>query len=269
MQSITMFFAFITELFSRRDVIYELTRRDFKAVYLGSYLGILWAFALPIANILIFWFIFEVGFKSRPVGNVPYVLWLISGIVPWFFFSDCVNNGANSVLQNSFIVKKVAFSIGMLPIIKILSALIIHVFFILLTLVIFIAYGYTPDLYFLQVFYYLFAMITLLIGLSWLTSSVVIFFRDLRPLITIILQIGFYLTPIFWNLKIFPEEYHLLMQVNPIYYIIEGYRDSLITKVWFWEHWSMTLYFWLLTTLVLACGALVFRRLRPHFADVL
>jgi len=269
MQTITMFFAFIAELFSRRDVIYELTRRDFKAVYLGSYLGILWAFALPVANILIFWFIFQIGFKSKPVDNVPYVLWLVTGIVPWFFFSDCVNNGANSILQNSFIVKKMAFSIGMLPIIKILSALIIHTFFILLIFAMFIVYGFTPDIYSLQVFYYLIAMVVLLIGLSWITSSVVIFFRDLSPLITITLQIGFYLTPIFWNLKIFPEQYHILMKFNPIFYIVEGYRDSFITKVWFWEHWGMTIYFWMVTACVLACGALVFRRLRPHFADVL
>jgi len=269
MNSIRMFFAFLSELSERKNVIAELTKRDFKASYLGSYLGILWAFAIPFANILIFWFIFQIGFKSKPVDNVPYVLWLVSGMIPWFFFSDCVNNGTNSVLQNSFIVKKVAFSIGMLPVIKILSALIIHIFFIVLIFVMFLVYGFVPDLYALQVFYYLFSMIVLLVGISWFTSSVFIFFRDLRPLITIFLQLGFYLTPIFWNLKIFPEKYHILMKFNPIFYIVEGYRDSFITKVWFWEHWGMTLYFWIVTTFTLACGALVFRRLRPHFADVL
>lgn len=269
MKSINMFLAFIGELFSRRNVIYELTRRDFKTVYLGSYLGIIWAFALPVANILIFWFIFEVGFKAKPISNVPYILWLVSGIVPWFFFSDCVNSGANSIVQNAFIVKKVVFSIGMLPIIKILSALIIHFFFILLIFLMFMFYGYIPDLYCLQVFYYLFSMIVLLTGLSWITSSIIIFFSDLRPLITIFLQIGFYLTPIFWSLEIFPSQFHILMKFNPIFYIVEGYRDSFITKVWFWEHWGMTLYFWIVTSIVLACGALIFRRLRPHFADVL
>lgn len=269
MQNVRMFFAFLSELHSRRNVIYELTRRDFKASYLGSYLGIVWAFAVPVANILIFWFIFQVGFKSKPVENVPYVLWLVSGMVPWFFFSDCVNNGATSVLQSSFIVKKMAFSIGMLPIIKILSALIIHSFFILLILSMFCLYGYFPDLYCLQLFYYLFAMLALVVGLSWMTSSVIIFFRDLRPLITIFIQIGFYLTPIFWNLKIFPEQYHLLMKFNPVFYIVEGYRESLITKVWFWEHWGMNIYYWLITTIALLGGAFIFRRLRPHFADVL
>lgn len=269
MQSIKMLLGFMGELFSRRSVIYELTKRDFKTAYLGSYLGIVWAFALPLANVLIFWFIFEIGFKSKPVENVPYALWLICGMVPWFFFSDCTNNSANSILQNGFVVKKVAFSIGMLPLIKILSALIIHFFFILLILIVFLANGYSLDIHMLQVFYYLLAMTVFLTGLSWLTSSVILFFRDLRHLISIMLQVGFYLTPIFWNPKMFPDRFQSVIKANPMYYIIEGYRDCFITKVWFWEHGSLTLQFWIIAILLLACGALVFRRLRPHFADVL
>ena len=96
-----------------------------------------------------------------------------------------------------------------------------------------------------------------------------IFFRDLGPIINISLQMGFYLTPIFWNLKILPEKYHLLMKFNPVFYIVEGYRDSFINKVWFWEHWGMSLVFWIITSVILVAGAVIFRRLRPHFADVL
>ena len=269
MQSIRMFINFITELCARRNVIIELTKRDFKSGYLGSYLGMVWAFLLPLAMTFIFWFVFQVGFNSKPVAQHPYILWLVCGMFPWFFISDCVNNGTNSILQNAFIVKKVAFSIGILPIVKILSALIIHVFFICLICVMFLAYGFCFDRYVLQVFYYLFSAIVLLVGITWVTSSVVIFFRDLGPLIAIILQMGFYLTPIFWDLKILPPSYHFLLKFNPAFYIIQGYRESFIHKVWFWEHWGMTLVFWMVTGFILVAGAVVFRRLRPHFADVL
>jgi len=269
MRSIRMFLVFLKELTSKKNVIYELTKRDFKAGYLGSYLGMVWAFLLPVATTLIFWFVFQVGFKSPPVAGHPFVLWLVCGLVPWFFFSDCVNNGANSIVQNAFVVKKVAFSIGILPIIKILSALIIHLFFVLLIFVLFLVYGRTLDIYVLQVFYYIFCSCIFLIGLSWITSSVMIFFRDLGPIINISMQMGFYLTPIFWNLKILPEKYHLIMKFNPVFYIVEGYRDSFITKVWFWEHWGMSLVFWIMTSIMFIAGAVIFRRLRPHFADVL
>jgi lipopolysaccharide transport system permease protein len=269
MQSLRMFLTFLKELFSRRNVIYELTKRDFKSGYLGSYLGILWAFLLPLALTAIFWFVFQIGFNSQPVAKHPYILWLVCGMFPWFFFSDCVNNGTNSIVQNAFIVKKVAFSIGILPIVKILSALIIHCFFICLICVMFLAYGFSFDIYVIQVFYYLFCAIVLLVGLTWITSSVVIFFRDLGPMIAIILQMGFYLTPIFWDLKILPPSYHFLLKFNPAFYIIQGYRESFILKMWFWEHWGMTLWYWGVTGITLLVGAVVFRRLRPHFADVL
>ena len=264
-----MFITFLMELLSRRSIIYELTRRDFKSGYLGSYLGMVWAFLLPIATTLIFWFVFQVGFKAQPVDNYPFILWLICGMFPWFFFQDSISNGTNSITQNAFIVKKVVFSIGILPIIKIFSALIVHLFFIMLIFVLFMFYGHYPDLYILQVFYYLFCAVVLLTGISWITSSVVVFFRDLGPLISVILQMGFYLTPIFWNLKSLPPSYHFIMKFNPVFYIVEGYRDSFIHKVWFWEHWGMTLCFWGITGITLVVGAVVFRRLRPHFADVL
>lgn len=269
MQSFRMFSNFLAELLSRRNVIYELTKRDFKSVYLGSYLGIVWAFLLPVVNILIFWFVFQVGFKAQPVDNYPYILWLIPGMTFFFFFSDCVNNGTSSIVQNAFVVKKVVFSIGILPIIKILSGLVIHLFFVLLIFLMFLAYGHYPDIYTLQFVYYLFAMVVFVLGLTWLTSSVVIFFKDLRQIITMLLQIGFYLTPVFWNPHIIPEEYHIYLMLNPVYYLVQGYRDSFIHKVWFWEHPVYTLYFWCLTGVVFVGGAVVFRRLRPHFADVL
>ncbi len=269
MHSIRMFFNFLNELTDKKNVIYELTKRDFKAGYLGSYLGMVWAFLLPVATTLIFWFVFQVGFRSQPIAGHPYILWLVCGLVPWFFISDCVNNGANSIVQNALVVKKVAFSIGILPIIKILSALIIHLCFLLLIFALFLVYGRTFDVYVLQVFYYLFCSIVFLVGLSWITSSVMIFFRDLGPIISISLQMGFYLTPIFWNLNILPARYHLLMKFNPVFYIVQGYRESFIHKMWFWEHWGMTLYFWIITTIILVAGAVIFRRLRPHFADVL
>lgn len=269
MQSLRMFLRFLAELLSRRTLIYELTKRDFKSVYLGSYLGMVWAFLIPLANVFIFWLVFQIGFKAQPKGDVPYVLWYMTGLIIWNFFSDSVNNGMNSITQNSFVIKKVAFSIGILPIVKVLSALIIHIFFILLIAALFMIYGQKPDLYYLQTTYYLFSTLVFVTGLSWLTSSVVIFFRDLRQIVAIFMQFGFFLTPLFWELNILPVEYHSVMKLNPVFYIVEGYRNCFIYKVWFWEHWEMSLYFWGVTAGVFILGAVVFRSLRPHFADVL
>jgi len=265
------FFHFLADVIQSRAVIYELTKQDFKAKYLGSYLGLVWAFVNPTVTIVIFWFVFQVGFKSKPVSEsaVPFVLWLMAGMIPWFFFVDSVSSAGNSILEKSFLVQKVVFRVSILPIIKILSALVIHVFFVGILCLMFLGYGYTPQIYNVQVFYYLFAMIIFVMGLSWITSSVSIFLRDTGQIIGMMLQFGFWLTPIFWSLKILPEKYQTFIELNPVYYIIEGYRDSFINNVWFWEHGALTAYFWAVTSIIFLGGAVVFRRLRPHLADVL
>ena len=260
---------FIKAIFQNRRLLLKLTKSDFKQRYLGNFLGIFWAFIQPTATIAVFWFVFQVGFKSQPVDNFPFILWLVAGMFPWFYFSEGLAQGTNSILANSFLVKKILFRVSLLPIIKLLSAITIHLFFIFFMYGMFIYYGYTPTIYWLQVFYYLFATSVLLLGLSWITSSIVVFFKDMEQLVAIIIQFGFWLTPIFWSMKIVPERYHSLIELNPMVYIIEGYRDSMIYNRWFWEDISSTVYFWSFTIVIFTVGAITFKKLRPHFADVL
>jgi ABC-type polysaccharide/polyol phosphate export permease len=252
-------YLFLRDLFKSRAIVLELAKKDFKSRYLGSYLGILWAFIHPSTYIAILWFVFQVGFKSAPVFNFPFLLWLMSGLIPWFFFSESLINATNAIIENSYLVKKVVFRIGMLPIIKVLSSLFI-IYFI---------YGYTPDVFFIQVFYYLFAAIVLVLGISFITSAMIIFIKDTGQIIAVLLQFCFWLTPIFWSLKILPEKYHLIIKLNPVYYIIEGYRNSLIYKIWFWQQPFQTIYFWVVTLVILSFGAFFFLKVKPHFADVL
>ena len=263
------FLNFLFDLFRSRSLIIQLTRRDFKSRYLGSYLGLVWAFIQPTVTILIFWFVFQVGFKSAPVGNFPFILWLVTGMIPWFFFAESLSTGTTSVVENSYLVKKVVFRVSMLPIVKLLSALLIHLFFVLMIFVFFIAYKIYPTLYALQVIYYSFAMIALLLGLVWLTSALMVFLKDVGQIVAMFLQFGFWLTPIFWSLKLIPKKYQIFIKLNPFFYIVQGYRDSFINKVWFWEHTASSLYYWGITAVIFVAGALVFTRLRPHFADVL
>ena len=269
MNYIKTFYRFLKDIYNSKRLLIDLARNDFKSRYMGSYLGMLWAFVQPLVTIFIFWFVFQVGFKSMPVDNFPFILWLLAGMIPWFFFAESLQTGTQSVLLNSFLVKKVVFRVSLLPIIQIISALTIHIFFILFMFGMFLYYGYTPSLYWLQIIYYLFAMIVLALGISWMTSSIVVFFRDLGQIVGMVIQFGFWLTPIFWSVKILPEKYHSIIEYNPAYYIVEGYRDSLIYNVWFWEKPELTIQYWIITALFFFGGAVVFRKLRPHFADVL
>lgn len=268
-------YAMLADLWRSRQLILHLSFNDFKTRYAGSLMGVFWAFIQPIITVLVYWFVFEKGLRAgaQAMGGlqVPFVLFLLSGLVPWFFFSDAWPNGTSSLLSYSYLVKKVVFKISILPIVKVVASIYVHMFFVAVTLVIFWAYGYAPDLYSLQIVYYSFAMFVLVLGLSYITASVVGFFRDLTEIINILMQILVWVTPIMWNVEtaISDGPMKTVLKLNPMYYIVSGYRNALINKQWFWQTPRQMIYFWTVALLVLGIGMLVFKRLKKHFADVL
>lgn len=269
LKNIKAFLLFIRDIYYHRELIYDLAKNDFKVRYAGSFLGIIWAFVQPIITILIFWVVFQVGFKSLPVSNVPFILWIICGMIPWFFFSDAWNSATNCLYEYSYLVKKVVFRVSILPIVKILSALFIHLFFISFIFLMFGIYGFPLKIINLQVGYYLIATISIIVALSWVTSALSVFLKDMPQIMAIVTQIGFWFTPIFWNYEMVPEKYLVFFRLNPMFYIVQGYRDTFINNIWFWERYYQTLYFWGITGGLFVLGALFFQKLRPHFSDVL
>lgn len=258
------------ELYQNRKLIMKLAKNDFKSKYAGSYLGVVWAFVQPIVTVLVYWFVFEIGLRGgQKMERYPFVLWLIAGIVPWFFFSDALSQGTSALLSYQYLVKKVVFKISILPIIKVISALFIHCFFTCFAIILVGCYGFTPTWYTLQVIYFTFCMFMLVLGLSYVTCSVIVFFRDLGQIISIALQVGIWITPIMWQLDTMPRIWQMIFKLNPVYYIVDGYRMALLDKMWFWEHFYSTAYFWIFTLCTFGIGALVFKKLKIHFADVL
>lgn len=266
---LTSIFDLFKDIFKVRKLIINLSINDFKTKYAGSYLGITWAFIQPLVVTMVYWFVFQIAFQSSSVNGYPYVLWLILGLFPWFFFSEAFINGTNCLIEYSYLVKKIVFKIDILPIIKIISSLFVHIFFIFLIIIIFAVTGYKFNLYNLQVFYYLFCMLILILGLSYITSSIVVFFRDLGQLISVILQVGIWITPIMWQINMLPNNFQFIIKLNPIYYIINGYRDTFINKIWFFERTPLTIYFWIITIGIFCLGIKIFQKLKIHFADIL
>lgn len=164
------------------------------------------------------------------------------------------------------------FKISILPIVKIISAGFVHVFFVAFALVLCSGYGYFPTPYVLQLIYYAFCGFCFVLALVYATSAIVVFFRDLTQIINILLQVGVWLTPIMWDINSVMADHPLvikLFKLNPMYYIVTGYRDSMLGHVSVMAHVSWGLYFWVVTAVLFGIGAFIFKRLKPHFADVL
>ncbi|MGL5152598.1 MAG: ABC transporter permease [Clostridium sp.] len=260
---------FVVDCYRNRELVMKLAKNDFKTRYASSYLGIIWGFIQPLVTIMVYWFVFQVGFRSGDVGDAPFILWFIAGIIPWFFFSDGLSSTTNVFIEYSYLVKKVVFKIEVLPTVKITSALFVHGFFIIFIFIIMTAYGYYPSVHSLQFIYYSFCMVVLVYSVSFFTSAVVLFFRDLNQIITIIINVGFWATPIGWNIEMLPEFWGRLFKLNPMYYIVTGYRDSFIERIFIWQRPYETIYFWCFCLVTLLLGVKMFKKLKPHFSDVL
>ena len=136
----------------------------------------------------------------------------------------------------------------------------------------FICNGRFPDWYYLQILYYSACVFFLVLGLCYATSAIAVLFRDLTQIIGIGLQVGVWLTPIMWVSESMIGTNSLLykiLQLNPVFYIVSGYRDAFIIKRWFIERPVWTLYFWVFAICCFLFGNWIFKRLRVHFADVL
>lgn len=260
----------VKELKNNRKLITNLSLNDFKIKYAGSYLGMTWAFVQPIVTILVYWFVFQYGLRTgSPEEGVPFVLWFVTGLIAWFFFSDAINNATNSFTEYSYLVKKVKFKISILPIVKILSSFYVHIVFLIILTLLYIVAGNMPTIYFLQIIYYCFCLFCLVIAISYATSAIVVFFKDLSQIINIVLQVGMWMTPILWSYTILSEKLLFFMKLNPMFYIVEGYRDCFIGREWFYAKYFQTIYFWCFTMFLFLIGIYIFRRLKPHFSDVL
>lgn len=263
-------------IWRNKKLLLQLSKNDFKTKFAGSMFGRIWGFIQPLVMILVYWFAFEKGIKIGTTTSatgmpVPFLLWLIAGLVPWFFFSDALSGGVNALTEYSYLVKKVVFEISILPLVKIISAVFTHFFFLLIIIVLYYGYGFSFDVYSLQIFYFSFAMFVLCAGLAYLNSAIVVFFKDWSQVIGIILQVGIWMTPVMWRMEAIdlPSWVVKVLKLNPMFYIVQGYRDALINKIWFWENARLTIYFWGVVVVMLLLGTYVFQKLRSHFADVL
>lgn len=259
--------SFLKTIWQKRKIIWSLSYNKFKNIYKGSAFGIFWMFAKPMSTILIFWVVFGIGFKTQPINNTPYILWLIPGIFAWNFISELLINGANAIRGNAHIVKKVSFPVETLPLIETISAFLNHLIFIGLTVVIIaLGYGITWQAI-LGIIYMAFAGFALMFALSRLFSTLVAVSVDIFHFLLTITQALFWMTPVTWAPNQFSPELVTLLKFNPFFYLVEGYREvfyglSEIT-------WLYTAYFWIFVVAIYLIGHFVYKRIHKEFADVI
>lgn len=262
-------FQLLKQIYFQKNLIQTLAKKELKSKYAGSVLGWMWSYIQPLVMILVFWFVFSVGFRVKPNNDVPFVVWLTAGMTAWFFFADLVSTAVGSVVVNGNLVKKTMFPAEILPVISVLTALFAHGVFLSILFGLLIFQGLPLSIFYFQILYYLFCLIVFALGIVWIVSALHVFVRDVGHIVGVILQVGFWATPIFWDASMMSERVQFFLKLNPMCYIVQGYRESFIYFVPFWTHPYQTVYYWICAITMFCLGSFVFLKLKPQFADVL
>ena len=269
MDNIRGFMTFFSDIFKDRKILWGLAKNDLKSKFASSLLGTVWAFVQPLITLLVMWYVFQVGFKNAPVNDVPFIVWFAPAYLVWSFFSETLTSGTNCLMEYSYLVKKVNFRVSMIPMVKIISSAFVHVGFILFIVVMLILCKVPLSIYNIQVIYYFGATCFFLLGLCWMLAALAPFVKDVVNIVGVLIQIGFWATPIFWSPEGMSQKVQMILKLNPMFYICRGYRDCFIDHIWFWQRGYTNLFFWGVSILCFVVGAYLFKKLRPQFADVL
>jgi teichoic acid transport system permease protein len=251
-------------------IILKLAKSDLIKTYRGSALGWSWAIIKPSVVIAVYWFTFTIGLRAPSIINgYPYFLWLIAGIVPWFFMSEMIGQGTTSLRKYSYLITKMNFPVSTIPTFVGLSKMLVHLALLLVVIFLFVTFGYPIDIYYLQIPFYILMMYLMFTSWILLAAPLAVLSKDFANLVSS------FITPLFWFSGVIWDPSNVtsfwasaMLKVNPITYLSSGYRDIFIDKVWFFEK-KETLAFLIVLTIMFASASYIYNRLRKDIPDIL
>ncbi len=215
---------FFKDLYNYRELLKTSVKKDIGGKYKHSFLGILWSFINPLLQIAVYAIIFPLIMRNN-IEN--YTVFMVCGLIPWFFFANVINRSTWAIVQNDNIIKKVYFPRAILPFSLVLSE---TINFLISSIIIFgftIAYGMGISKYVLLYPVIIIVQDVLMIGMGFILSAVTVYMRDIQHFIGVFLQLLMYATPVVYAIETIPENYRFILKYNPMTYVISGYRDIL------------------------------------------
>jgi teichoic acid transport system permease protein len=254
-----------------RRQIFQLAAADLLKTYRGSALGWMWAIIKPSVTIFVYWFAFAIGLRaSSTVNNFPFSLWLISGILPWFYISEMLTQGSTTLKRYDYLVTKIRFPVSTISTFVSLSKLYVHIALAMLVVVIFIAFGYPVDIYFLQLPLYMAAMFLFFTVWSLFAAPLSAISKDFSNVVSSFVMALFWMSGVMWDINTIRSPWLVrLLMFNPVTFIATGYRNVFIYKRWFFEDRFALLAFAISLLAMTALSLFTYHRLRRDIADVL
>lgn len=215
----------------------KMTFIELRKIYKGAILGWIWLIAKPSLMIFVYWFAFSVGLRMvSDVNGYSYFIWLLVGLLPWFYISEIIQKGPGILKRYNYLVTKMTFPISTIPTFVSFARIFVNLILTLIVLIIYFITVKTVDIYLIQLPFYMVMMFILFTLLSFLFSFLGAVSKDFSNLIKALTTPILFLSSIFWSVDKLPYEWLKTIQLfNPVTYIVTGYRNTFVDKVWFYE----------------------------------
>lgn len=248
---------------------FSIARYEILADMRDSRLGLFWNFANPLIQMVTYWFVFGFVLQRNEMDGIDYLSWLLGGMVMWFFISPCITNGCKAIYQKKGIITKMKFPVSILPATVVFKEAFNHFCLMCCALVLFIIKGHYPSLYWFGLLYYFACAILFAISLSMVTSVLNMLARDVQKFIQAIMRLLMYFTPLFWNVNTVSSTVRRIIKLNPIFYLVTGYRDCFFYQQGILYYWKQMLVFWVWTVVLFWFGSTIMYRFRMKFIDMI
>lgn len=260
---------FIKNIFKNKKLILQLGKNDFRNKFANTSLGAIWGFISPFVFMMTYVIVFQFILKTGSAGNYPFIVWYLPGMAMWLFINDSILSCSNSIINYSYLVKKVVFPVDIIPVISLVATSIVSVFLFIVSIVVCVVFGFLPNI--LVMLYIILAAICFIVSITRFTSAITTLVPDFAQLLTVIMQLGFWLTPIIWNISMLGDSIlSKLVQCFPFTYLITGFRQVFIEGNIVVEGKGIyTLIFWIITLGMFFWGNYIFKKNKKDFADVL
>lgn len=262
---------FFKEHIAYKNQILKLAKSDLIKTYRGSALGWTWAIIKPAVTILVYFVTFTIGLRAgATVNGFPYFLWLISGVIPWFYIGDMISLGTDCIRKYSYLVTKIKYPISTIPTFVSISKFYVHLLLIAIMILIFWGFGFAPSIYYLQLPFYMLCMFVFFCFWALFASMLSCISKDFANLVKSFVTAIFWLSGILFN----PETvqsgiFKKFLMVNPITFLINGFRNCFINQIWFWQQPKRLLYFAIILLIMIILAVWAYKKLRKEIPDVL
>ncbi len=252
--------------------IYSIAKYEVIADFSDSKLGLFWNFANPTVQVFTYWLVFGVIMPGRTEQDgIPYLCWLLGGLVVWFFINPCITSGCNAIFVKKDVITKMKFPISILPATVIMQEFFNHLCLLTILVPVFGLFGFFPNVHWLGILYYMFCAIAFSISLAMLTSVLNMLARDVRNLIIACMRLIMYLTPILWSPSRLEAQpvMKFIMKFNPIDYLVQGYRDCFFFQQGILANAEQMIIFWVITLVLFLLGSVMMYKFKHKFIDLL